>query len=91
LSNTLDNENPFTIANNYLKVHPYGGLSQNHINLDLITSILSRHIKDFDLTKEELDVICKIEPIRLDLPIKDKNDLVKLVGKYVRKGGRGGV
>jgi hypothetical protein len=83
-SNILDNENPFIIVNKYLKEHPNNGLSQNHIDLKLISSILSRHLNNFDLTQEEFDILIKITPVRLELPIKDKDALVKLVGKYVR-------
>lgn len=87
--NNLDDENPFIIVYNFLKEHPKYEACKEHVNLKLISYILSRHIINFDLTQEEFDIISNITPVRLELPVLDKDDLVKLVGKYVRKGEMG--
>jgi hypothetical protein len=65
------------------------GAPKDNINLKLISSILSRHCSKFSLTQKEFEIINEITPVRLELPIKDKDTYIKLVGKYVRNGDRG--
>jgi NADH-ubiquinone oxidoreductase chain 3 len=81
-------DNPFIVTNSFLKKHPNLAsdkkLAKKLINLDLINSILSKHIKNFDggyAPEEEFYVLSKISPKRLELPIKDKDALVEIVGK----------
>lgn len=82
-TDSFDNENPFIIVNNFFKEYPKLStnlkLAKNLINLELISSILSRHIKSFDLTQKDFDSLRKIKPKRIELPLKDKDDLVKVV------------
>jgi hypothetical protein len=82
-SDLSDNENPFIIVNNFLKKYSLE-IVKDHINLQLIASILSRHIPDFNITAEEFNILSNITPVRLELPIRDKDVLVKQVGKNVR-------
>jgi len=88
-SDMSDNDNPFIIVNNFLKKYSKDGEAKYPINQQLIDSILSRHIPNFNLTAEEFDILINIIPVRLELPIEDKDVLVKLVGKYARNGVRG--
>jgi hypothetical protein len=83
-----DNDNPFIIVNKFMKKYSVEA-AKDHINLKLIASILSRHIP-FDLSIEEFNIISNITPTLIELPVEDKDELVKLVGKYVR-GGKTGV
>jgi hypothetical protein len=53
-------------------------LAKEVITLELLISILC--INNF--TQEELDFLFNIKPIIIESPIKDKEDLVKLVGNY---------
>lgn len=75
-SDMLDNENPFIIVNNFLKKYSKDGEAKYPINRQLIDSILSHHIPN--LTAEEFDILIKIISVRLELPIEDKDVLVKL-------------
>lgn len=75
------------MVNSYLKkVSPLEGAIKLPITSQLIISILSRHLTDFVLTEAQFNVLNCIVPTRLDLPLKNKEDFVKLVGKYARKG-----
>jgi len=82
--NFFDNDNPAVIVNNFFKNHPNFETAKDNINFELINSILSKTINNFNITKEEFDVLFNIKAIRLALPIENKDDLVKVVGKYVR-------
>lgn len=57
-TDNFDSENPFIIVNNFLKEYPklvkYPKLAKAVITLELISSILSRHIKTFYLTSSPL-------------------------------------
>lgn len=87
----MDNENPFIIANNFLKKYPNLDpvSAKDHIKLELISSILSKCTNDFHLTGEEFDTLRNIEPNLIEFPVKNKKDLVKLVGKYGDSGTAG--
>lgn len=86
--NAFDSENPFTIVNKFLKENPKlvenPKLAKDLITVEFLSSVLSRHVKDFNITKEEFAILLKIKPTRIELPIKDKNELVGLVGKSKR-------
>lgn len=63
-----DLDNPFIIVNNFKKKYPTKDLAKPHINLDLIHSILTRHIFNFELTSKTFNFLNEISPIRLELP-----------------------
>lgn len=90
---TFDSENPFTIVNNFFKEYPKISqdpkLAKDQITVEFLSSVLSRQIQDFDLTKKELDNLRQIKPKRIELPVKDKDTLLGIVGKYVRNGETG--
>lgn len=87
-----DQNNPFILVNNFLKKFPTQELAKPNINLDLICSILTRHIPDFELTSKVFNLLKEIQPIRLELPVSSSK-LAEHVGNYSRKGesGKGGV
>jgi hypothetical protein len=55
-------------VNNFKKKYPTKDLAKPHINLDLIHSILTRHIFNFELTSKTFNFLNEISPIRLELP-----------------------
>lgn len=68
----FNNDNPAVIVNNFLKEYPKLStdfkLAHDIINVNLIN-------------KEEFAILTKIQPTKLELPIKDKNELRGLVKK----------
>lgn len=89
LENLFDNDNPAVIVNNFFLNHPNFETAKDNINFELINFILSKTINNFNITKEEFDVLLNIKAIRLALPIENKDDLVKVVGKYLRYNSTG--
>lgn len=91
-SSKLDENNPFFLANRFLKNNPNYNLAVSSLTCSIINSILSGQFKGFELSSSDFDLLRKIEPIRLELPV-DANSLAKVVGKYVRDGsiGKAGV
>jgi GIY-YIG catalytic domain len=88
----LDLENPFIFVNTFLKEAVTKKGSKEKINLQLIYSILSQHIPDFYLTQAEFYDLMKIKPVRLELPIVDKDGFLIFCacgGKYSRGGNKG--
>jgi hypothetical protein len=87
-----DLDNPFIIVNNFFKKYPTKDLAKPHINLDLIHSILTRHIFNFELTSKTFNFLNEISPIRLELPASSSK-LAEYVGNYSSKGEskKGGV
>ena len=47
--------------NNFFKKYPTKDLAKPHINLDLIHSILTRHIFNFELTSKTFNFLNEIE------------------------------
>jgi len=92
-SDLLDNDNPFILANNFLKEYPKLAtkpkLAKDLIDLELISSILSKSIDNFYLTGEQFENLSNIEPTLIELPVKDKKDFIKVVGKYGDSGTAG--
>lgn len=78
--------------NNFFKKYPTKDLAKPHINLDLIHSILTRHIFNFELTSKTFNFLNEISPIRLELPASSSK-LAEYVGNYSSKGEskKGGV
>jgi group I intron endonuclease len=91
--NISDQDNPFILVNSFLKKYPTQELARPNINLDLICSILTRHIPNFELSPKVFNLLKKISPVRLELPLQMSNLLTEHVGNYVRNGeiGKGGV
>ena len=91
-SSKLDENNPFFIANSFLKNNPYYHLAVSSLTCSIINSILSGQLKGFELSCSDFDLLRKIEPIKLELPV-DANSLAEVVGKYAGYGsiGKAGV
>ena len=64
-------------------------MAKDLIDLELISSILSKSIDNFYLTGEQFENLSNIEPTLIELPVKDKKDLIKVVGKYGDSGTAG--
>lgn len=89
---TLDKKdlsNPFVVVNEFLKKYPSKKLAEDKINLNLVNSILSKSLSNFELTQNEFDILIKVKKIRFDLPFEDKSKFIDTVGKNVRSGARG--
>ena len=90
---SLESNNPFIIANSFLKRYPNFEIAKDNVNFEIIHSILSKHINNFNVTESEFEILRNIIPKRFELPIREKGDFIEIVGKYARNGksGRSGV
>nr|AMX22271.1 NADH dehydrogenase subunit 3 [Cryphonectria parasitica] len=86
-STKIDENNPFYIVNRFLKDFPKRDLAIKNINVQLINSILSRHLPGFNLTLGEYNILNTIKPVRFELPVDQS--FVEQVGKYTQGGFNG--
>lgn len=82
-SSKLDDNNPFYLANRFLKDYPYYNLVISNLTCSIINSILSNQFKEFKLSPADFYNLMKILPIKIELPV-DSKDFVEIGGKYTR-------
>nr|ATI20316.1 NADH dehydrogenase subunit 3 [Juglanconis sp.] len=71
-SSKLDEKNPFFLVNRFLKDFPNTALASSNLTCSFINSILSSQFKGFELSCSDFDLLMKIAPIRLELPVNSK-------------------
>jgi group I intron endonuclease len=83
----LNKNNPFLIANTFLKNYPDKDLAKANIDYEVITSILNS-IPKFKLSRSEYDALTLIQPIKFDLPIDDKSSdyFKEIIGSRKSRG-----
>lgn len=68
----LTKNNPFLIANTFLKNYPNKDLAKANIDYEVITLILNS-IPKYKLSRSEYDALTIIQPVKFNLPIDDES------------------
>ncbi len=83
--NRKNKMNPHYLVESFLQSYPDRELAKANLNHELLVSILSLHLPNFNLTLEEFNLLNSIQPIRFELPFLN-SALPEILGKPLREG-----